>query len=71
MPFMFSSNAWDGAPAGRPTFRAVTPTWHAGDTIFLGPGRILRVLGVRDEDADQAPVLVVEATDPSPRRRRG
>jgi hypothetical protein len=36
----------DGALAARPTFRAVTPTWQAGDTIFPGPGRIIRVLGV-------------------------
>jgi hypothetical protein len=30
-----------------------------GDTIPLGT-RILRVIDVRDDDADQAPVLVVE-----------
>jgi hypothetical protein len=30
------------------------------DTIPLAAGRALRVLGVRDDDADQPPVLVVE-----------
>jgi hypothetical protein len=33
--------------------------WLPGDTIPLG-ARALRVVGVRDDDADQAPVLVVE-----------
>jgi hypothetical protein len=31
-----------------------------GDTIPLTAERTLRVLGVRDDDADQPPVLVVE-----------
>jgi len=31
------------------------------DTIPLGAGRMLRVVDVRDEDAEQPPVLVVEA----------
>jgi hypothetical protein len=35
-------------------------SWRQGDTIPLGPERKLRVLGVRDDDADQPPVLVVE-----------
>jgi hypothetical protein len=34
--------------------------WWQGDTIPLGSERSLRVLGVRDDDADQAPILVVE-----------
>jgi hypothetical protein len=44
----------DGTPADPPTFRAAV-----GDTIHL-PHRTLRVVRVRDEDADQAPMLVVE-----------
>jgi hypothetical protein len=36
------------------------PNWDAGDTIPLGPGRMLRVVRLRDDDADQAPVLVLE-----------
>ena len=31
-----------------------------GDTIMLTPDRTLRLLGVRDDQADQPPVLVVE-----------
>jgi hypothetical protein len=34
--------------------------WKAGDTIPLGK-RTLRVVARRDEDADQPPVLIVEA----------
>jgi hypothetical protein len=34
--------------------------WLPGDTIPLGAQRTLRVVRVRDDDADQAPVLVVE-----------
>jgi hypothetical protein len=30
------------------------------DTFPLGAGRTLRVVDVRDDDADQPPVLVVE-----------
>ena len=33
--------------------------WKAGDTIPLGK-RTLRVIGKRDDDGDQPPVLVVE-----------
>jgi hypothetical protein len=35
------------------------PNWKAGETIPLG-SRTLRVVRVRDDDADQPPVLVVE-----------
>jgi hypothetical protein len=33
--------------------------WKAGDTIPLGR-TTLRVIGKRDDDADQPPVLIVE-----------
>jgi hypothetical protein len=33
--------------------------WAPGDTIPLGVNRTLQVVRVRDEDADQPPVLVV------------
>jgi hypothetical protein len=39
--------------------RSRASNWRPGDTIHLGQ-RTLRVLGVRDDDADQLPVLVVE-----------
>jgi hypothetical protein len=34
--------------------------WRQGDTIPLSRERTLRVLGVRDDDGDQPPGLVVE-----------
>ena len=50
----------DGAPADPPTFRSAPGvSWKGGDTITIGR-RTLRVLGVRDDDADQPPALVVE-----------
>jgi hypothetical protein len=50
----------DGTPADPPTFRSAPGvSWKAGDTIAIGR-RMLRVLGVRDDDADQPPALVVE-----------
>jgi hypothetical protein len=50
----------DGSPADPPTYRSSVLTWRQGDTIPLGPSKTLRVLGVRDDDADQPPILVVE-----------
>jgi hypothetical protein len=35
------------------------PDWRAGDTIPLG-GRTLKVVRIRNDDADQPPVLIVE-----------
>jgi hypothetical protein len=58
--FSFELEHEDGTPADPPTFRAAVPNWRPGDTIALGPGRVLRVVDVRDDDADQPPVLVVE-----------
>jgi hypothetical protein len=45
----------DGSPFDPPTYRCSTLSWRQGDTIMLTPGRSLRVLGVRDDDADQPP----------------
>jgi hypothetical protein len=44
-------------------------SWHQGDEIPL-PGRTLRVLGVRDDDADQPPALVVEDMPGTATKRR-
>ena len=59
MAFVYSSST---RTARRPTCRRseVRPgvTWKAGDTIPLG-ARTLRVVEVRDDDADQAPRLIV------------
>jgi hypothetical protein len=35
------------------------PDWKVGHSIYLGD-RTLRVVGVRDDEADQPPVLLVE-----------
>jgi hypothetical protein len=35
------------------------PDWPDESQVYFG-GRTLRVIGRRDDDADQAPVLVVE-----------
>jgi hypothetical protein len=48
------------APAEPPTLTSEVSNWRPGDTIPLGRSRTLRVVGVRDDDADHAPVLVVE-----------
>jgi hypothetical protein len=57
--FLYRLEQEDGTPADPPTLKTAVPDWRSGDTIPLG-GRTLRVLPVRDDDADQAPVLVVE-----------
>lgn len=57
--FLFRLETEDGAPAEPPTLSSAVPNWGTGDTIHLGT-RTLRVIGKRDEDADQPPVLVVE-----------
>ena len=59
MAFMFRLEQEDGSPADPPTLKSAVPNWHAGDAIPLG-GRTLVVIAIRDDDADQAPVLVVE-----------
>jgi hypothetical protein len=57
--FLYRLEQEDGTPADPPTLRTAVPNWSEGDTIPLG-GRTLRVVAVRDDDADQPPVLVVE-----------
>jgi hypothetical protein len=49
-----------GRHAGEPSsFSSAVPNWGPGETIHFGH-KTLRVVGVRDDDADQPPVLVVE-----------
>jgi hypothetical protein len=57
--FLFKLETRDGRPAEPPTLSSAVPNWRAGDTTPLGR-RTLRVVDVRDADADQPPVLVVE-----------
>ncbi len=55
----FRASTGGRPPADPPTFQTVAPLWRPGDTIPLGR-RTLRVIDVRDVDADETPVLVVE-----------
>jgi len=57
--FLFKLLRPDGTPADPPMLRAAVPNWRTGDQIPLG-ARSLRVVAVRDDDADQPPALVVE-----------
>ena len=57
--FAFRLEREDGTPAEPATFKTALPNWSPGDTIPLGQGA-LRVVAVRDDDADQPPALVVE-----------
>jgi len=61
MAFLFKLEHEDGAPAEPPTLSMAVPNMGPGDTIPPGK-RTLRVIGKRDQDADQPPVLVVEDT---------
>jgi hypothetical protein len=60
MTYHFRLQRTDGEPADPPTYRSSVLSWKQGDEIPLGRDRKLRVLGVRDDDADQPPVLVIE-----------
>jgi hypothetical protein len=57
--FRFRLETTDGAAADPPTLESAAPNWKAGDSIHFGT-KTLRVVAIRDDDADQAPVLVVE-----------
>ena len=59
MAFLFRLETREGAAAEPPTLKSAVPNWQAGDTIPLG-GRTLLVVGVRDDEADQPPALIVE-----------
>jgi hypothetical protein len=54
--FLFRLETPEGAPADPPTMTNAVSNWKAGDTIPLGR-RTLRVIGIKDDDADQPPVL--------------
>jgi hypothetical protein len=57
--FLFRLETPEGVPAAPPTLASAVPNWKVGDTIPLGC-TTLRVVAVRDDDADQPPVLIVE-----------
>jgi hypothetical protein len=60
MTFTFKLERLDGTPAEPSSFQTTVLSWSPGDTIPLGANRTLQVVRVRDNDADQAPVLVVQ-----------
>jgi hypothetical protein len=57
--FLFRLETADGTPAEPPTMTSAVPNWGPGHTIPLGR-KTLRVIDVRDDEADEPPVLVVE-----------
>jgi hypothetical protein len=57
--FLFRLETVDGASADPATFATAVPNWSPGGVIPVGH-RALRVIGKRDDDADQPPVLIVE-----------
>jgi hypothetical protein len=57
--FLFRLETADGAAADPPTVNVARPDWPVGSMIYFG-GRTLRLIGRRDDDAEQPPVLVVE-----------
>jgi hypothetical protein len=59
MAFLFRLETADGEIADPARFETAVPNWRAGDVIPLGK-RSLRVVEIRDDDADQPPVLIVE-----------
>jgi hypothetical protein len=62
MAFAFRLEHEDGTPADPPVLHTAVPNWQAGDTIPLGH-RTLRVVEVKDDDADRPAVLVVRDAD--------
>jgi hypothetical protein len=57
--FLFRLETIEGEPAEPPILSAAVPNWKPGDTIHVGRKTVV-VVGRRDDDADQPPVLVVE-----------
>lgn len=64
MAFSFGLERKDGTPVDPPTLNAAVPNRRLGDLITLSRARTLRVVDIRDDAADQAPVSVVEDTGP-------
>jgi hypothetical protein len=57
--FLFKLETQYGAAAEPPTVSVSVPNWRVGDEIHVGAQK-LRVVGVRDDEADEPPVLIVE-----------
>jgi hypothetical protein len=57
--FLFELETVDGKPGQPASFSSAAPNWAPGMTIHFGH-KTLRVVSVRDDEADRPPVLVVE-----------
>jgi hypothetical protein len=57
--FLFKLEGADGTPAEPSSLSSAVPNWAPGHEIHFGH-KTLRVVAVRDDDADSPPVLVVE-----------
>ena len=57
--FRFRLENPDGSAADPATISVARPDWPTG-SIIHARGRTLQVVGRRDDEADQPPVLVVE-----------
>jgi len=57
--FLFRLELADGSPAEPSSLSRAVPNWSSGHFIHFGR-KTLRVVAVRDDDADSPPVLVVE-----------
>jgi hypothetical protein len=65
MAFLFRLETEDGKPAEPPTLATAVHKWKSEDTIPLGR-RVLRVVRVRDDEAEEPPVLVVGTCPETP-----
>jgi hypothetical protein len=70
MAFMFRLEAEEGTPADPATLKASVPNWWPDDTIALGRGTTLRVIGIRNEDADHRQYLSLKTLPNGPSERR-
>jgi hypothetical protein len=66
--FLFKLETPNGEPAEPSSFSSAAPNWAPGMTIHFGH-KTMRVVAVRDDDADQPPVLVVRLASPVEARR--
>ena len=60
MTFTVRLEQADGTPAEPPSIGTTVTNWRTGDTIPLGRGRSLRVVGIVATNEDEPPVLIVE-----------
>jgi hypothetical protein len=58
--FLFRLETTYGGPAEPAKMTCAVPNLRAGDTIPIAANRTLRVVDIRDDDAEQPPVLIVE-----------